>query len=570
MRRNEGLLRRKWARDIEMGYASALSGLTPDRLVFHDDRHPDSMVRRMEGLARRADISLCMIVRDEERVIGECLASAAPFFRETIVVDTGSTDRTPEIVEAAGARLYRMDWPDSFSEARNESLRHAQGRWVFWMDADDTLPWASGEALVEAVLSAPPDVIAFVVPVQFVDERSADGRIVGTRVDHVKLFRNMRGAQFEGRIHEQVLGSLRRRRPDGRIVRSNAVVLHSGYDASPEGQAKKRARDFRLLGLDYRDRPKHPFVLFNIGMTYHYTGDHRRAIRWLRRCLQVSKPDESHVRKAYALLGVSVRETEGAEAALKVFEDGLGAVGEDAELGFQAAASLVSLATSDASKPDPGLLARARELYERCLKADASEHFSSMDTGLRGYKTMHNLGSACMLMGDYRSARDWWLRAMADSPSYLPSAFALFDAALETGDFVTARRMIEAVRSGDGSGQNVLGMQVRMADAVGGEANGDEFLMRAVGADPKAVSPRLLLARRLLNTGREAAALPHLNVLQESGVAEAAYFLGVSASRDGDHGEALKWMSRALELDPEHEETARQIAALHEAMAATV
>jgi len=37
----------------------------------------------------------------------------------------------------------------------------------------------------------------------------------------------------------------------------------------------------------------------------------------------------------------------------------------------------------------------------------------------------------------------------------------------------------------------------------------------------------------------------------------------MNASRRGDYGEALKWMSRALELDPEHEETPRRIAALH-------
>ena len=96
-----------------------------------------------------------MIVRDEERVIGDCLRSAQPFFREMIVVDTGSADRTKEIAKEMGARVFDFPWTDSFSEARNESLRHAKGRWIFWMDADDTLPMASGEALLHAALTAP-------------------------------------------------------------------------------------------------------------------------------------------------------------------------------------------------------------------------------------------------------------------------------------------------------------------------------------------------------------------------------------------------------------------------------
>jgi tetratricopeptide (TPR) repeat protein len=192
-----------------------------------------------------------------------------------------------------------------------------------------------------------------------------------------------------------------------------------------------------------------------------------------------------------------------------------------------------------------------------------------MDTGLTGYKTMHNLANVCMLMGDYRSARDWWLRAMADSPTYLPGAFALFDAALVNGDTAMARRMVEAVRAAQGDTESPLTMQVRLADAVGGDANGDELLARTVAERPDEVVPRLLFARRLLNSGRAPAAVPHLRVLESAGVAEAAFFLGVDASRRGDYAEGLRWMTRALDLNPDHEETARQIVSLREVMEAT-
>jgi glycosyltransferase involved in cell wall biosynthesis len=58
---------------------------------------------------------------------------------EVIVVDTGSTDRTVAVAEQMGARVFHFPWVDNFAAARNESLRHATGEWIFWMDADDRL-----------------------------------------------------------------------------------------------------------------------------------------------------------------------------------------------------------------------------------------------------------------------------------------------------------------------------------------------------------------------------------------------------------------------------------------------
>src|SRR5205823_1637832 len=80
-------------------------------------------------------LSLCMIVRDNARAIRPCLESIRPWVDEMVVVDTGSTDETPRIVEAFGGRLSHFAWCDDFAAARNESLQHARGDWIFWMDS---------------------------------------------------------------------------------------------------------------------------------------------------------------------------------------------------------------------------------------------------------------------------------------------------------------------------------------------------------------------------------------------------------------------------------------------------
>src|SRR5206468_9247197 len=84
-------------------------------------------------------ISLCMIARDNERTIGAALEVIRRHVHDIVVVDTGSKDRTPEIAASLGARVFHFEWCDDFSAARNESIRHALGQWIFWMDTDDSI-----------------------------------------------------------------------------------------------------------------------------------------------------------------------------------------------------------------------------------------------------------------------------------------------------------------------------------------------------------------------------------------------------------------------------------------------
>src|SRR5205823_5530524 len=94
----------------------------------------------------QCELSLCMIVRNEAAHLGDCLNSIRHHVDEMVVLDTGSTDATCEIARDCGARVYEMEWPDSFAEARNRSIEPARGRWIFWKDADDVTPELTGRA----------------------------------------------------------------------------------------------------------------------------------------------------------------------------------------------------------------------------------------------------------------------------------------------------------------------------------------------------------------------------------------------------------------------------------------
>lgn len=80
-----------------------------------------------------------MIVKDEEPVIGRCLSIVTQFADETIVVDTGSRDKTKEIAKRYTENVFDYPWEDDFAKARNESYRRATCDYVMWMDADDVI-----------------------------------------------------------------------------------------------------------------------------------------------------------------------------------------------------------------------------------------------------------------------------------------------------------------------------------------------------------------------------------------------------------------------------------------------
>ncbi len=84
-------------------------------------------------------ISLCMIVKNEERVLGRCLDSVADLVDEVIVVDTGSTDRTKEIAASYTDRIYDFAWVDDFSAARNFAFSKATKEYIYSADADEVL-----------------------------------------------------------------------------------------------------------------------------------------------------------------------------------------------------------------------------------------------------------------------------------------------------------------------------------------------------------------------------------------------------------------------------------------------
>jgi GT2 family glycosyltransferase len=366
---------------------------------------------------RKMRVSLSMIVKNEEANLPACLQSAADLVDEIIVVDTGSTDRTKEVAARFHARIFDFLWVDSFAAARNESLCHATGQWVFWLDADDRLDEANRRKLGDLFASLKDDNAAYVMQCLCLPDPVHGG---ATAVHHLRLFRNHPEVRWEYRVHEQILGAVRR--VGGEVRWSDIVIQHSGYqDAATRG--RKMERDLRLLRLEDADYPDHPFTLFNFGVTYNELGRPAEALALLRRSLERSNPKDSIVRKLYALIVQCHRSLGQPAEALAACRAGKVHCPEDVELLF----------TEGLLLRERGDRAGAIACFQELLQLPAGDYFASVDTGLRGYKTRHHLAELYRELGQCAEAKAQWRAALAERPDFLPAQAGLDALDRDTG-----------------------------------------------------------------------------------------------------------------------------------------
>ena len=108
----------------------------------------------MKKKNRKIRLSQCMIVKNEEKNIRRALSWGREIVCEQIVVDTGSTDRTVEIAEEMGAKVYHFAWCDDFSAAKNYAIEQASGDWIAFLDADEYFDEKNTSKLLPVIAAA--------------------------------------------------------------------------------------------------------------------------------------------------------------------------------------------------------------------------------------------------------------------------------------------------------------------------------------------------------------------------------------------------------------------------------
>ncbi|NOR65484.1 MAG: glycosyltransferase, partial [Candidatus Scalindua sp.] len=233
-------------------------------------------VKKQDCESNNPTISLCMIVKNEEENLAQCLDSVRDFVDEIIIVDTGSTDRTVDIAESYGARVFYHPWEGSFSKARNYSLRYATCDWILILDADEELNKEDTQRLKETAENNECPVISFIIKNKYKDS-TQEGY-----AQMVRLFRNFSGVHYKGIVHNTIQYS-------GKCLNSSITIIHHGYNLSEDKMEEKFLRTSTLLKEQIKAEPHNPVPYMYLGVAYMDRRKYVEAITNSKRAISLAE-----------------------------------------------------------------------------------------------------------------------------------------------------------------------------------------------------------------------------------------------------------------------------------------
>lgn len=208
--------------------------------------------QRAKGMWKMVTVSLCMIVKNEEKILERCLSTVADLVDEIVIADTGSTDATKEIAGRYTEKVYDFLWIDDFSAARNFVFSRATQEYIYSADADEVLSPENRERfrlLKETLL---PEVE--IVQMKYANQLQFNTVYNYDEEYRPKLFKRKRDFVWEAPIHETV-------RLEPVIYDSDIVITHM----PEQSHAKRDLANFhkhwqqgyrlpkRLLGMYARE-----------------------------------------------------------------------------------------------------------------------------------------------------------------------------------------------------------------------------------------------------------------------------------------------------------------------------
>jgi len=487
---------------------------------------------------RQPTISLCMIAKDEEAFIEDCLKSVHGLVDEIVLVDTGCTDRTVEIARRYGAKVVAHAWRDDFSDARNVSLQHAIGDWVLWLDADERLERSSAEAIRRAITD--PQFAGYLVEIH---NDLGDAQNRGSFIHRAcRLFRRLPVTCFEGRIHEQVVPSLERNGYEVAFLKG-VRIRHLGYRSEIVAERRKQERTIRMLREEVAKDPGDLFQRFNLGNAYYVAGQYADAVRELDPIVDQIEPFADHATMGYVLLANALNAIGSHEQALQVHERarkrGIDHPGMDYADGN---ALLAMRRYSEAS-----------EAFLRAIAARDDERFVGGDVAISGYKAYYGLAQAYLGQERLEDTETECRRALAEQPTFAEARYLLAQLLFTKGDSAEALRELERAHANAPQNAEIARELAVRYEEAGRWADAYAIWRRLVSAHQNNAEWRWHSATcaEKLNLWHEAQADYTELTVANPQFAPAWINLGRVHLAQGDYEGALSCFTRAIELNPD-------------------
>lgn len=210
-------------------------------------------------------LSLCMIVKNEEKTLARVLENAHVYADEIIVVDTGSTDSTKVIAQQFTPKVYDYKWKDDFADARNFSFNKAQSDYLMWLDGDDFLPDSVAQKIRDWKFErGEEDVLMCTYATAYDEFLRPTYQFLRERI-----VKNLPFLRWHDRVHEVII-------PYGKVVNRPDIVVYHGKQKPHTNRNLKIYQAMIKEGAEFSPR-----ALFYYARELYYNGHFKKAIKTL-------------------------------------------------------------------------------------------------------------------------------------------------------------------------------------------------------------------------------------------------------------------------------------------------
>lgn len=397
-------------------------------------------------------LSVCVITKNEEQFISQCLASVREFAHELVVVDSGSTDRTVALAAAAGARVLPIGWRDDYAWARNVAIDAARGSWILFLDADEY--WEGQLPLLRLLARTPAAVGGYLLERADVYLEPESGKKISRPVGIVRLFRNQPAFRYTYAIHEQINTSIVAAGSRIEVLRG-ARLIHQVFRLSFDFLERKQTNYLRLLDEALRPAPADDWLRYQRAKTLWFLKRPAEALR----IFQALAADAATV--------LVIRCSAYCNAAILLQQAGQHAAAQahaEHSLRLNPGQSLGYLVLGDIHY-ERGAFGQALRCYLRTRSSLNTLRFQQIIPGdlyLYPAEKLYKLGCCLLAAGRPRLARWLFRRGLRRQPRHLNCLYGLAIEALARHDLPGARAYTQACYAENPEWTQLAGLRRRV------------------------------------------------------------------------------------------------------------
>ncbi len=376
-------------------------------------------------------LSVCIITKNEEEKLNRCLNSLKKYKLEVVIVDTGSTDGTLEMLngwkQSVDSRfslvLGTFMWCDDFAKAKNYAVSLAGNPMVLVLDSDETMEELDLSGL-QKLMEANPGSLGRILRKNLIEQ----GGQLNCQQEYINRIFDRRKYKYMGSIHEQLVpwesvndektadaakiynegGKLNTNKIKGVFGEvypsyiAPVVISHDGYLGTPEQKKQKAQRNILLLQKELKEQGEDPYILYQLGKSYYMQGDYGQAIEYFGRGLTYDlDPRLEYVIDMVETYGYALLNANRPAEAL-AFE------GIYDEFGHTADFRLLM-----------GLIYMNNEMFDEAVGAflHATESKNARMHGANSFLAYYNAGVVRECLGDTQSAKEYYQKCEGYAPA---------------------------------------------------------------------------------------------------------------------------------------------------------